>query len=157
MGKPSKQEACAGKIASLKRELDSLEACLLRVREQLNGLESAFAPETPMQIFLFQEFEFRGKNYYGSAIPSSDGFVVRKGSLSVRKWSESLHPRVRTMGGKLLEEGVVDGDGKFTRDYVFSSATFAAQILCGYSVSGPKVWKMGDVSYGEYKKGLVED
>ncbi|MBO4288368.1 MAG: DUF4357 domain-containing protein [Kiritimatiellae bacterium] len=157
MGKPSKNGECADKIASLKRELDSLEACLLRVREQLNGLEAALAPETPVQIFLFQEFEFRGKNYYGSATPANDGFVVRKGSRTVRKWSVALHPRIRSLGEKLLAEGVVDEDGKFTRDYAFSSATFAAQILCGYSVSGPKVWKMGDVCYGDYRKGLVEE
>lgn len=155
MGKPSQKDECTGRIASLRRELDSLEACLLRVREQLSGLEAALAPETPVQIFLFQEFEFRGANYYGSATPTNDGFVVRKGSRTVRRWSGALHPRIRALGEKLLAEGVVAGDGTFTRDYAFSSATFAAQILCGYSVSGPKVWKMGDVCYGEYRKGLV--
>ena len=155
MAKTSKQEECAGKIAALKRELDSLEACLLRAREQLSALESALAPETPVQIFLFQEFEFRGQSYYGSAIPAEEGFVVRKGSRSVRKWSRALPPRIRELGEKLLADGVVDGEGKFTRDYAFSSATFAAEILCGYAVSGPKVWKMGDVCYGEYRKSRV--
>ena len=71
------------------------------------------------------------------------GFVVFKGSEAVAEHRESAGPFIGHRE-KLLEIGVLEQRGDslvFTRDYEFSSPSFAAGAVCGGHMNGLTAWK----------------
>ncbi len=74
----------------------------------------------------------------------SDGFAVLKGSIvsnSVTNSCKEATIKKRTM---LINSGIIDNDFKFTKDYVFTSPSLAANIVMGRSANGLKEWKNKD-------------
>ncbi|MDH5398033.1 MAG: GIY-YIG nuclease family protein [Cyclobacteriaceae bacterium] len=87
----------------------------------------------------------RGANAQG--IPTSDGFVVFKGS----KVANSIVPSIRDSFTKLRERLFASdiirpekGDMILTEDYVFSSPSTAAVIVMGRNANGLAEWKLKD-------------
>lgn len=87
----------------------------------------------------------RGADSQGA--PSSDGFVVFKGSKAAATTVNSMTSNFMNFRQKLIEEGVLSNQGdyfEFTDDYIFSSPSTAASIVTGRNANGLKEWKTED-------------
>jgi hypothetical protein len=93
-----------------------------------------------------QEFFFikaaRGAEAQGE--PTSDGFVVFKGSRAAGSTVTSMTVNFVTLRQKLNDEGVLLNKGdylEFPEDYIFSSPSTAASIVLGRNANGLTEWK----------------
>ncbi|MBE2189000.1 MAG: GIY-YIG nuclease family protein [Candidatus Kapabacteria bacterium] len=83
----------------------------------------------------------------GQGEPTSDGFVVFKGSKAAATIVNSMTSNFIAFRQKLIEEGVlVDKDEffEFTDDYIFSSPSTAAVMVMGRNANGLTEWKSKD-------------
>lgn len=79
--------------------------------------------------------------------PSSDGFVVFKGSKASIENVKSMPPSYIKMKQKLVENGIfkkVDDVYEFTEDYIFSSPSSASIMVLGRMSNGLLEWKLKD-------------
>lgn len=83
----------------------------------------------------------------GQGEPTSDGFVVFKGSKAAATTVNSLTPNFVAFRQKLIDEGVLIDKGEhleFTDDYIFSSPSTAAIMVMGRNANGLSEWKSKD-------------
>jgi len=83
----------------------------------------------------------------GQGEPTSDGFVVFKGSKAAATIVNSLTSNFITYRQKLIDEGVLVNKGEFfefTDDYIFSSPSTAAVMVMGRNANGLTEWKSKD-------------
>lgn len=83
----------------------------------------------------------------GQGEPTSDGFVVFKGSKAAATIVNSMTPNFITYRQKLIDEGVIVDKGEFfefTDDYIFSSPSTAAVMVMGRNANGLTEWKSKD-------------
>src|SRR5690606_8551296 len=87
--------------------------------------------------------------------PSTEGFIVYKGSLLMITPQPSLADGIRLERQQMLSEGILKIEGNFyklTKDYVFTSSSRAASATLARSASGPMEWKTVDgVKIKHYK------
>lgn len=86
-------------------------------------------------------FSLRTLAAQAQGIPTSDGFVVRKGSRINPYPAEPLPDSAANKRRLLLEKGIVDESFTFTQDWLFSSPSQAAGVVTGYSINGRTGWK----------------
>lgn len=85
---------------------------------------------------------FKGKNYDAKGIVTNEGFMVLKGSKVTNILAKkSLGKGYKALRMRLEEEKIINENYEFSSDYVFSSSSAAADVISGYSNSGPVVWK----------------
>lgn len=80
----------------------------------------------------------------GQGEPTSDGFVVFKGSKAAGSTVISMTSNFVTLRQKLIGEGVLVHKGEyleFPEDYIFSSPSTAASIVLGRNANGLTEWK----------------
>ncbi len=83
----------------------------------------------------------------GQGEPTSDGFVVLKGSKAAITEVKSMTQSFIMLRQRLIDEGVLvskDSYLEFTDDYIFSSPLTAAAILMGRNANGLTEWKNKD-------------
>lgn len=76
--------------------------------------------------------------------PSTEGFVVYKGSLFTSAKQLSINPGYFRLKEKLIADKVLtlgNGHYKLQKDYPFNSSSAAASIVLGRAESGPQSWK----------------
>jgi len=87
----------------------------------------------------------RGADAKGS--PSSEGFVVFKGSKAARETTNSIPAAIVKMREKLLQDGILALEGElfvFQDDHVFSSPSMAAAVVLAASANGMLEWRLKD-------------
>jgi hypothetical protein len=87
----------------------------------------------------------RGADSQGE--PTSDGFVVFKGSKVANSTVPSITQNFTRLRNELIESGVIkkiNGEFEFTEDYVFSSPSTASVIALGRNANGLTEWKLKD-------------
>lgn len=87
----------------------------------------------------------RGADAQGE--PTSDGFVVLKGSKVASSIVPSLTQSFKRLREDLIDKGVIrqnNGTLEFTEDYVFSSPSTAAVMVMGRNANGLTEWKLKD-------------
>lgn len=87
----------------------------------------------------------RGANAQGE--PTSEGFVVFKGSKIANSTVASFPPYMNRLRQKLLNEGIIQLNGnelELADDYIFNSASTAAAVVMGRSANGLVEWKMSN-------------
>jgi hypothetical protein len=94
-----------------------------------------------------QEFFYlksaRGADAQGE--PSSEGFVVFKGSKATIKVTDSIPSGFKKLKQKLIiEKKLIEKEEffEFSEDYIFSSPSTAAAIVIGRSANGLTEWKL---------------
>jgi len=83
----------------------------------------------------------------GQGEPTSDGFVVFKGSKAASTIVNSMPPSFVTFRQNLIKEGVlIDKDEycEFSEDFIFSSPSTAAAVVMGRNANGLIEWKQID-------------
>ena len=81
----------------------------------------------------------------GVGEPTSDGFVVFKGSKAAGSTVTSMTSSFITLRQKLIEEEVVIDKGsflEFPEDYIFICSSAAASIVLGRNANGLTEWKL---------------
>jgi len=83
----------------------------------------------------------------GQGEPTSDGFVVFKGSKAAGSTVKSITSSFIRLRDKLIDEGVLVNKGEcfeFSDDYIFSSPSTAAVMVMGRNANGLIEWKNKD-------------
>jgi len=104
-------------------------------REHKSGLK-------PLQD-IFSINASRGANAQGE--PTSEGFVVFKGSKIATTTVASFPPYMSKLRQRLIDEAIIQlngGDLMFVDDYIFNSASTAAALVMGRSANGLVEWKL---------------
>ena len=99
-----------------------------------------FKPKQKQDVFYIKAA--RGAD--GQGQPTSDGFVVFKGSKAAGSTVASMPLSFLSLRQKLLDEGVFIDKVEFLQfleDYIFSSPSTAASIVLGRSANGLIEWK----------------
>ena len=102
-----------------------------------------FKPKQKHEIFSIKAA--RGAD--GQGEPSSDGFVVLKGSKAAATIVNSMSASFIVLRQKLIDDGVLVDKGEFyefSDDYIFSSPSTAAVMVMGRSANGLSEWKQKD-------------
>jgi hypothetical protein len=79
--------------------------------------------------------------------PTSDGFVVLKGSKAAGNTVASMTQNFINLRQKLINEGVIIAVGEvieFPEDYIFSSPSTASSVVLGRNSNGLTEWKLKD-------------
>ena len=100
-----------------------------------------FKPKQKQEIFIIKAA--RGADAQGE--PTSDGFVVFKGSNAASTTVNSISQSFLNLRKSLIEKGVLKLNGdvyEFTEDYIFSSPSTAAVIVMGRNANGLMEWKL---------------
>lgn len=87
----------------------------------------------------------RGADAQGE--PTSDGFVVFKGSKATGDTVASITQNFVTLRNKLINEGILkksDDVYEFPEDFIFSSPSAASSIVLGRNSNGLTEWKLKD-------------
>ena len=101
---------------------------------------------------LFYIIAARGANGVGKMV--SDGFAVLKGSVIASSVTNSYPSGSKKRRQYLLDNGIVNTDYVFVKDYVFNSPSSAAEIVMGRSANGLTEWKTED---GQTLKNTIEN
>lgn len=81
----------------------------------------------------------------GQGKPTSEGFVVFKGSKAAAEIVNSLTANFRNLRQKLIDDGILVNKGEyfeFSEDYIFSSPSTAAVMVMGRNANGLTEWKL---------------
>lgn len=81
----------------------------------------------------------RGANAKGMLV--ADGFAVLKGSIVAGTTVPSFGDSLEKLRNNLIENGTIDSNFAFQKDYVFSSPSYAAAVVMGRSANGKVEWK----------------
>jgi len=87
----------------------------------------------------------RGADAQGE--PTSDGFVVLKGSKAAGSTVISMTQNFLNLRQRLINEGVLKQSGEvyeFPEDYIFSSPSTASSMVLGRNSNGLTEWKLKD-------------
>lgn len=83
----------------------------------------------------------------GQGEPTSEGFLVFKGSKAAGITVPSMTQSFVILREKLIQDGTIIGSGEyleFPEDYIFSSPSTAASIVLGRNANGLTEWKKKD-------------
>lgn len=93
--------------------------------------------QTPREIFFLTSQ--RGANAKGML--TSDGFTVLEDSIIADGVTRSFPTGIGKMRQRLLDDGTVDQNLRFTRNCFFSSPSYAASVVLGRSANGRTEWQ----------------
>lgn len=72
---------------------------------------------------------------------TNEGFVVMRGSESSNTFKVASSPSLKRKWESLREEKIVDENGFFQKDYLFTSPSLAAAMVLGRNANGLTEWK----------------
>lgn len=102
-----------------------------------------FKPKQKQETFFIKAV--RGAD--GQGVPTSDGFVVIKGSRAAGITAPSMTHNFVNRRQKLIDDGILVANGEFyefSDDHIFSSPSTAAAMVMGRNANGLTEWKQGD-------------
>ena len=100
-------------------------------------------PRQKKEQDIFSIKAIRGADAQGE--PTSEGFVVFKGSKASATTVNSISPSFLKLRQSLIDKGILKliGDNyEFSEDYIFSSPSTAAVMVMGRNANGPLEWKL---------------
>ena len=99
-----------------------------------------FKPKQKQEIFFIKA----ARNADGQGEPTSDGFVVFKGSKAAASIVNSMAPSFIKLRQRLIDDGVLVNQiefFEFSDDYIFSSPSTAAVMIMGRNANGLIEWR----------------
>lgn len=102
-----------------------------------------YKPKQKQETFFIKSV----RNADGQGEPTSDGFVVFKGSKAAATIVNSMTPNFVKFRQKLIDDGMLINKidyFEFSDDYIFSSPSTAAVMIMGRNANGLTEWKNRD-------------
>ncbi len=141
--------------AEMEEFLENIKMLVNTLGHKVFDEKRDFRPKKKKETFFIKAA--RGSNAEGE--PTSDGFVVFKGSKAAGTTVPSISSSLLNFRKKLIEEGAVFESGnsiEFVEDFIFSSPSTAASIVLGRSANGLTEWKLKNgKSLKEYESSDV--
>lgn len=140
---PTQSSISESDRAEMEEFIDNIKLLVNTLGHKVFEEKREFKPKQKQQIFFLKAA--RGADAQGE--PTSDGFVVFKGSKAAGSTVASITPSFLTLRQKLIKEGVLVDKGdyfEFPDDYIFSSPSTAACMVLGRNANGLTEWKLKD-------------
>lgn len=140
---PTQSSISESDRAEMEEFIDYIKLLVNTLGHKVFEEKREFKPKQKEDIFLIKAA--RGAD--GQGEPTSDGFVVFKGSKAAATIVNSMTPSFINLRNKLINDGVIVDKGdyfEFTDDYIFSSPSTAAVMVMGRNANGLTEWKSKD-------------
>ena len=140
---PTQSSISESDRAEMEEFIDNIKMLVNTLGHKVFDEKREFRPKQKLETFAIKAA--RGAD--GQGEPTSDGFVVFKGSKAAATIVNSMTSNFITLRQKLINEGVLVGKGEyyeFLEDFIFSSPSTAAVMVMGRNANGLTEWKLKD-------------
>lgn len=140
---PTQSQISESDRAEMEEFLNNIKMLVNTLGHKVFDEKREFKPKQKQDIFTIKSV--RGADGQGG--PSSDGFVVFKGSKAAATTVNSMSQAFINLRQKLINDRVLIDKGdffEFTDDYIFSSPSTAAVMVMGRNANGLVEWKQKD-------------
>lgn len=140
---PTQSSISEGDRAEMEEFIENIKMLTNTLGHKVFEEKREFKPKQKQDIFFIKAA--RGADAQGE--PSSDGFVVFKGSKAAGTTVNSMTQSFLNLRQKLITEGVLVQSGEvyeFPEDYIFSSPSTASSMVLGRNSNGLTEWKLKD-------------
>lgn len=140
---PTQSSISESDRAEMEEFIENIKMLVNTLGHKVFDEKREFKPKQKHEIFSIKAA--RGAD--GQGEPSSDGFVVLKGSKAAGTIVNSMTPSFIVLRQKLIDVGVLVDKGEFyefSDDYIFSSPSTAAVMVMGRNANGLTEWKQKD-------------
>ena len=140
---PTQSSISESDRAEMEEFIENIKMLVNTLGHKVFDEKREFKPKQKHEIFSIKAA--RGAD--GQGEPSSDGFVVLKGSKAAGKIVNSMTSSFIALRQKLIDDGVLVNKGEFyefSDDYIFSSPSTAAVMVMGRNANGLTEWKQKD-------------
>lgn len=138
---PTKSSISESDRAEMEEYLENIKMLVSTLGHKLFDDKRDIKPLTKQHTFYIKAA--RGADAQGE--PTSEGFVVFKGSRASLDTVNSVTPSFINFRNSLINRNILKSDGNayvFTDDYIFSSPSTAAVVVMGRNANGLTEWKM---------------
>jgi hypothetical protein len=140
---PTQSSISESDRAEMEEFIENIKMLVNTLGHKVFNEKRELKPNQKLDIFYINST--RGAD--GQGEPTSDGFVVFKGSKAANAVVNSIAPSFIKLRQKLIDEGVIINMNdyfEFSVDYVFSSPSTAAAMIMGRNANGLIEWKQKD-------------
>ena len=140
---PTQSSISESDRAEMEEFLDNIKMLVNTLGHKVFDEKRDFRPIQRQETFFIKAV--RGAD--GQGEPTSDGFVVFRGSKAAASIVNSMTPSFIKLRQRLIDEHVLLDKGEFyefTDDYIFSSPSTAAVMVMGRNANGLTEWKQKD-------------
>lgn len=140
---PTQSSISESDRAEMEEFIENIKMLVNTLGHKVFDEKREFKPKQKHEIFSIKAA--RGAD--GQGEPSSDGFVVLKGSKAAATIVNSMTSSFISLRQKLIDDGILVDKGEFyefSDDYIFSSPSTAAVIVMGRNANGLTEWKQKD-------------
>lgn len=140
---PTQSSISESDRAEMEEFIENIKMLVNTLGHKVFDEKREFKPKQKHEIFSIKAA--RGAD--GQGEPSSDGFVVLKGSKAAGTIVNSMTSSFIALRQKLIDDGVLVDKGEFyefSDDYIFSSPSTAAVMVMGRNANGLIEWKQKD-------------
>ena len=140
---PTQSSISESDRAEMEEFIENIKMLVNTLGHKVFDEKREFKPKQKHEIFSIKAA--RGAD--GQGEPSSDGFVVLKGSKAAATIVNSMTASFILLRQKLIDDGILVDKGEFyefSDDYIFSSPSTAAVMIMGRNANGLTEWKQKD-------------
>ncbi len=140
---PTQSSISESERAEMEEFIEYIKMLVNTLGHKVFDEKRAFKPKQKQETFFIKSV----RSADGQGEPSSDGFVVFKGSKAAVTIVNSMAPNFIKLRQKLIEDGVLINKieyFEFSDDYIFSSPSTAAVMIMGRNANGLTEWKNKD-------------
>lgn len=127
--------------AEMEEFIDNIKMLVNTLGHKVFEEKREYKPKQKQEVFFIKAA--RGADGLGE--PTSDGFVVFKGSKAAFTVVNSMTSNFIKLRDKLIEDQILLNKGEsfeFSEDYIFSSPSTAAVVVMGRNANGLTEWKL---------------
>jgi hypothetical protein len=140
---PSQSSISESDRAEMEEFIENIKMLVNTLGHKVFDEKRDLKPKQKLETFIIKA----ARGAHGQGEPTSDGFVVFKGSKAASTIVNSMTPGFIKFRQKLIDEGVLTDKieyFEFSDDYIFSSPSTAAVIIMGRNANGMSEWKLKD-------------
>lgn len=140
---PTQSSLSESDRAEMEEFIENIKMLVNTLGHKVFDEKREFKPKQKQETFLIKSV--RGANAMGE--PTSEGFVVFKGSKASSTTVSSISPSFVNLKKSLIDKGILrinDDTYEFTEDYIFSSPSSAAVMVMGRNANGLLEWKLAN-------------
>ena len=137
---PTRSSISESDRAEMEEFIDYIKMLVNTLGHKVFDEKREFKPKQKQETFFIKA----ARNAAGQGEPTSDGFVVFKGSKAAAIIVNSMSPSFIKLRQRLIDDGVLVNQSEFfefSDDYIFSSPSTAAVMVMGRNANGLTEWR----------------